>query len=77
VTPTETGRAGPDGTVKDLAADHAVTADAVGDALPWNERTRQNFVPDVRESTVRDGPLSCGALASMLEKLESRAICSS
>jgi hypothetical protein len=77
VTVIETGRGGPAGTVNDRAADHAVAADVVGDALPWNERTRQNFVPEVSDKTTRDGPFSCGESSSMLVKLESRAICSS
>src|SRR6476619_5867814 len=77
VTVIETGRGGPAGTVNDRAADHAVGADVVGEALPWNERTRQNLVPEVSDKTTRDGPFSCGESSSMLVKLESRAICSS
>src|SRR4051794_37707545 len=77
VTMIETGRGGPAGTTNERAEDHAVAAAVVGDASPWNDRTRQNLVPAVSESTTREGPFSCGESSSMLLKLESRAICSS
>ena len=40
------------------AADQAVAAAVVGEESPWKERTRQNFSPDVSDSTVRRGSLS-------------------
>jgi hypothetical protein len=48
VTVIDTGRGGPAGTTNERDADHAVAADVLGEALPWNERTRQNLVPDVQ-----------------------------
>src|ERR1700732_2326018 len=63
--------------VNDPAADHAVTAAVVGDELPWAERTRQNFWPAVRESTVRLRLLSCGESSSICWNPESLAICNS
>ncbi len=63
--------------VNDPAADHAVTAAVVGEASPWAERTRQNFWPAVKESTVRVGSLSCGESSSICWKPESLAICNS
>src|SRR2546427_2696003 len=44
--------AGPVLTVNVAVFDHAVTAEVVGLLFPWNERTRQNFVPAVSDSTV-------------------------
>src|ERR1700739_652869 len=71
------GQGGAALMVNDPAADHAVSAAVVGDASPWAERTRQNFWPDVNESTVRLGSLSCGESSSICRKLASFAICNS
>lgn len=73
----ETGAAGDWLTVKLPAFDQAVTAAVVGEESPWCERTRQNLVPGVSDNSVRFALLSCGALSSMLEKLESFAISNS
>src|SRR5262245_19879928 len=77
VTVIDTGLGGVFGMVKDLTSDHAVAAAVVGEASPWNDRTRQNFVPGVNERIVRDGPFSCGESSSMLPKFASFATCSS
>ena len=63
--------------LNDPWADHAVTAAVVVEESPWAERTRQNFWPDVKESTVRLGLVSCGASSSICWKPESFAICNS
>ena len=49
VIPTGTG--GVPGIVNVPAADHAVTAAVVGEESPWADRTRQNLVPGLSEST--------------------------
>src|SRR5437764_2139010 len=74
---TEAGVGGAGVIVNVRAMDHAVSAAVVGELSPCAERTRQNFVPDVSDSTVRDGPLSCGSSSSIVPKPESLAICSS
>ncbi len=74
---TDTGVGGAELTVNVPVVEKAVTAAVVGEASPWCERTRQNFVPGVSDSTVRDGWLSCGARSSIVENPESLAICSS
>src|SRR5205823_4316955 len=71
---TETGVGGVEGIVNDPVVDHAVTADVVGELSPCAERTRQNFVPGVSESTVREGSLSCGSSSSIVLNPESLAI---
>src|SRR2546426_10844214 len=58
---TDTGVGGAELTVNVPGVEKSVTAAVVGEASPWCERTRQNFVPGVSDSTVRDGWLSCGA----------------
>jgi len=73
----DTGVGGAELIVNVRGVDHAVTAAVVGEASPCVERTRQNFVPAVSDSTVREGPLSCGSSSSIDPKPESRAICSS
>src|SRR5690242_17451044 len=77
VSTIDAGAAGAGFTVNDPAADHDVTAAVVGEESPWAERTRQNFCPAVRESTVRLGLLSCGESSSICWKPESFAICNS
>src|SRR5262245_17629 len=62
---SDTGVGGTEGTVNVPVADHAVKAPVVGEESPWNDRTRQNFVPDVSESTVRVGSFSCPARSSI------------
>jgi len=74
---TDTGVGGAELTVNVPVVEKAVTAAVVGEASPWCERTRQNFVPGVSDSTVRDGWLSCGASSSIVLNPESLAICSS
>src|SRR5207302_960479 len=74
---TETGVGGAALTVKLPLLDQAVSAAVVGELSPCAERTRQNFVPGVSDSTVREGPLSCGSSSSIEPKPASRAICTS
>jgi len=74
---TDTGLGGAELIVNVPAVENAVTAAVVGEASPCAERTRQNFVPAVSDSTVRDGPLSCGSSSSIDANPESLAICSS
>src|SRR5450432_122211 len=76
-TVTDTGVGGAEGMVNDRAAENAVSADVVGELSPCAERTRQNFVPDVSDSTAREGPLSCGSSSSIDANPASRAICNS
>lgn len=71
---TETGVGGAELIVNVPVADQAVTAAVVGDESPCDERTRQNFVPEVSDRICRVGPLSCGSSSSMELKPESRAI---
>src|ERR1051325_1087150 len=40
------------GMVKVRAGDQSVSAGAVGEELPWAERTRQNLVPEVSDRIV-------------------------
>ena len=61
-------------TVNEAVVDQAVTAAVVGLLLPWNDRTRQNFVPDVRDSTSRWLGVIWGTSSSMFLKPESVAI---
>src|SRR5712691_4377529 len=58
VSVTDTGVGGAELTVNVPVVEKSVTADVVGEAAPWNERTRQNFVPGVSDSTVRNGSVS-------------------
>ena len=74
---TETGVGGAELTVNVPVVEKSVTAAVVGEESPCIERTRQNFVPGVSDSTVREGWLSCGARSSMVLNPESLAICSS
>ena len=52
VSVSETGVGGAELTANVPVVDHAVTAAVVGEASPCIERTRQNFVPEVSDSTV-------------------------
>src|SRR5881628_675402 len=56
----DTGVGGAELMANVPVVDHAVTAAVVGEASPWNDRTCQNFVPEVSDKTVRAGSLSCG-----------------
>jgi hypothetical protein len=76
VSVTDTGVGGAELTVNVPVVEKSVTADVVGEAAPWNERTRQNFVPGVSDSTVRNGSVSW-PISSIVENPESRATCRS
>ena len=65
------------GIVKERGVDQSVTAEVVGEALPWWERTRQNFVPDVSDNTCRFDGVICGIWSSMSVKEEFREISTS
>ena len=73
---TDTGFAGAELTVKVPVCDHAVTAGKVGDEAPCVEFTRQNFWPDVSDSTVRLGSVNCASSSSMFWNVLSFAISS-
>jgi hypothetical protein len=74
---TDTGVGGAEGIVNDRAAENAVSAAVVGELSPCAERTCQNFVPAVSDSTVRVGSVSCTSLSSMEVNEEFREISSS
>src|ERR1044071_5320004 len=71
---TDTGVGGAELIVNVPTADHAVTAAVVGEESPCAERTRQNFLPGVSESTTRVGPFNCGSSSSIVWNPDSLAI---
>src|SRR5262249_10589037 len=68
---------GAEAIVNEPAVDHAVTADVVGLAAPWHERTRQNLVPAVRLPMSRNGGVMFGRSSSIVANAELPEICTS
>jgi len=71
---SDTGVGGAELMANVPVVDQAVTAAVVGEASPWNDRTCQNFEPEVSDRTVRAGSFSCGESSTIAENAESLAI---